>query len=356
MHTTHTDHATMHAMRILHAPLDVGGHAAGLAAAERELGHQSDVAVFAPGPFGYEVDIDMRAGANVALPLRFAKRARFLRQALRRYDIFHFNFGQTLLQVRALGQVIDELAIVKRAGKTIVVTYQGCDVRPYESCFCESPRCAKESPYRAVAAARVQEHADIVYHLNPDLSAWLPGSSFLPYANVDPQELQPVAAAGADDSTATGEIVVLHAPTNRLVKGTEHVMQAMAELVEEGLPVRLNLLEGVQRRDVTREIARADIVIDQLMLGWYGGFAVEAMAMGRPVLCSIDEGANPFGDELPIVRATPGNLKEQIRALADSPGRRAERGDAGRRFAEDVHDPRKVAARVLADIERHQGP
>jgi len=34
-------------VRILHAPADVGGHAAGLAHAERELGMRSDVAVFA---------------------------------------------------------------------------------------------------------------------------------------------------------------------------------------------------------------------------------------------------------------------------------------------------------------------
>ena len=35
---------------ILHAPADVGGNAYGLSRAERELGLDSDVAVFSPGP------------------------------------------------------------------------------------------------------------------------------------------------------------------------------------------------------------------------------------------------------------------------------------------------------------------
>jgi len=340
-------------LRILHAPLDVGGHAAGLAAAERELGYESDVAVFTPGPFGYQSTIDLRAGRDVALPVRFARRADFLRRALKEYDVFHFNFGQTLLQVRAMGRVIDELALIKRAGKTVVVTYQGCDARPFEACHCQSLRCAKESPYRTIAASRVHEHADLIYHLNPDLAKWLPRSSFVPYASVDPLEMLPNAKDRVG-KRASGETVVLHAPTNRAVKGTEHVVRAINELTEEGLAVHLNLVEGAQRSDVAGEIRKSDIVVDQLMVGWYGSFAVEAMALEAPVLCFIDDENNPFGDALPIVRAEPTNLKEQIRTLALDPKLRAKQGNAGRKFVEDTHDPRKVAARILSDIEQHR--
>ena len=68
--------------RILHAPLDVGGHAFGLSRAERELGLRSDVAVVAPGPFGYETDIDLHAGRDRPVWLRFARRGAFLAGAL----------------------------------------------------------------------------------------------------------------------------------------------------------------------------------------------------------------------------------------------------------------------------------
>ena len=39
----------------------------------------------------------------------------------------------------------------------------------------------------------------------------------------------------------------------------------------------------------TRRYRDADIVVDQLLAGWYGGFAVEAMALGKPVIAYLRE-------------------------------------------------------------------
>lgn len=332
-------------LRILHAPADVGGHARGLALAERELGFESDVAVFSPGPFGYDADVDLRAGIDRPLPVRFARRGAFLARAIERYDVFHFNFGQTLLQVRQLGRVIDELPLLRRLGKTVIVTFQGCDVRPFAHCHCRKPVCAALTGYRQPAADRALRYADRVVYLNPDLGRWLPGARFVPYASFDPRSVQPAPPAVDRD-----ELVVLHAPTDRAVKGSRHVEEAVAELRAEGVPVRLELVEGVSRDALLRRIANADIVVDQLLLGWYGGFSVEAMAFAKPVLSSIDDDANPFGAELPIVRARPATLAAGLRELAADPDRRREVGLAGRRFVEVVHDPRAVARQVLEGL------
>jgi glycosyltransferase involved in cell wall biosynthesis len=329
------------ALRILHAPADVGGHARGLAEAERELGYESDVAVFAPGPFGYAADLDLHAGGDQALPVRFARRGAFLARAIERYDVFHFNFGQTLMQVRQLGRVADELPLLRRLGKTVIVTFQGCDVRPFANCHCRNPVCAAQTGYRQPAADRAQRYADRVLYLNPDLGRWLPGGRFVPYASFDPRSVEPVPPAERD------ELVVLHAPTDRAVKGSRHVEEAVATLRAEGVPVRLELVEGVSRDELLRRIAGADIVVDQLLIGWYGGFAVEAMSLGKPVLSAIDDDANPFGPELPVVRATPATVAGALRELAADPERRRAAGVAGRRFVETVHDPRAVARQVL---------
>ena len=147
-------------LRILHAPADVGGHAYGLSRAERELGLESDVAVFAAGPFGYGFDINLHAGVDRPVWVRLARRAAFLRKAARAYDVFHFNFGQTLLSVRQLSVSFDEIALLKRLGKTVLVTYQGCDVRPKAECPCRRPSCFADDRYRQPAAARVLRHAD----------------------------------------------------------------------------------------------------------------------------------------------------------------------------------------------------
>jgi len=330
--------------RILHAPADVGGHAFGLSRGERELGLRSDVAVFSSGPYGFGTDIDLRAGVNHAMPVRIARRAAFMRQALERYDVFHFNFGQTLLTLRHFGLAFDELPILRRHGKKVIVTYQGCDVRPFGACACRNPRCVAESPARQPRAARLTAFADRVLYLNPDLRRWLPTGRFIPYANVDPKEFASEPLPRGD------EIVVAHAPTDRDVKGTRHVVEAIEALRAEGTPVRLDLIEGLPREQVRRRLLAASIVVDQLLMGWYGGFAVEAMSLGRPVISSVrDEkpGDNPFGDELPIVRSTPATLLRDVRVLVEDAALRRELGAAGRRFVERNHDPRSVARQVL---------
>lgn len=332
--------------RILHAPADVGGNAYELSRAERELGFHSDVAVFAAGPYGYGADIrfDLQ---DVPTWRRFAIRAAFLRRALADYDLFHYNFGQSLLTLGIANHVLNELRLVRRAGKRIVVTYQGCDVRPQEACSCTSPTCARENAMRAPRAASFLRTADRVFYLNPDLRRWLPGASFLPYANVDPRRIPPVPPPDGS------EIVVLHAPTNREVKGTADVIAAVERLRAEGVAVRLDLVEGLPHAEALRRFAGADIVVDQLRIGWYGGLAVEAMAVGRPVLCHILErepADNPFGAQLPIVRTDAGRLGADLRALIDARERRHELGAAGRAFVEAHHDPRRIASRILADV------
>jgi len=335
--------------RILHSPLDVGGHAFGLSRAERELGLQSDVAVVAPGPFGYELDVDLRAGAERPVWLRFARRAGFLARVLRKYDLFHFNFGLTLLSVRQLGRVYDELALLKRLGKTVFVTYQGCDLRPKANCPCRKPGCFADDPYRRPAARRALRHADRVFYLNPDLREWLPGATFCAYANVDPRKVEPTPDPGGD------EIVVLHAPTDVDVKGTRHVVEAVETLRAERLPVRLDLVQDVSRQEVLARCAGAHIVVDQLLIGWYGGFAVESMASARPVLAYVREDQpedNPFGDDLPVVRTTAATLADDLRPFVTDPDRRAQVGAAGRRFVEEHHDPRRIARQVLDGVLR----
>ena len=336
-------------LRILHAPADVGGHALGLSRGERELGLRSDVAVFAPGPFAYGADVDLHAGPGVPVPLRLLRRGLFLRRALRAYDVFHFNFGQTLLGIRQLGLVVDELRLLKRLGKTVVVTYQGCDVRPKAACPCRRAHCYAEDRYRRPAAERMLRFADQVFYLNPDLRRWLPGAEFCAYASVDPQRVLEVAPPPAEE-----ELVVLHAPTDRDVKGTRHVVEAVERLRAEGVPARLDLVQGVTHAEVLERCAAAHVVVDQLLLGWYGGLAVEAMALGRPVVANIrddEPGDNPFGAELPIVRTGPPTLADDLRALLEDAAGRERIGAEGRRFVEKHHDPRLIAKRILERVE-----
>ncbi|HLJ68730.1 MAG TPA: glycosyltransferase [Chloroflexota bacterium] len=331
-------------MRILHAPANVGGHPIGLSKAERELGLESEVVIFEPDPFAFEVDRSL-ARPGIA-PWRTAPaRLRFLAEALRRYDVFHFNFGSALFPVWTLPIAFDELPLLRRLGKTVIATFQGDDARPPE--YSQEPYSPELMPTlqrrRANARARMLRYAHRVFYLNPDLGRWLPGAAFCPYASFDPREVEPIPPR------QDGELTVVHAPSHRAVKGTEAVVAVMDALRARGAPLRLDLVEGVTRAEALARCARADIAIDQLRVGWYGGFALEAMALGKPVLCYINE-ESPFGEELPIVATAAETLERDLVALLESRGRLAEIGAASRSFVERHHDPRNVARLVLEGL------
>ena len=90
---------------------------------------------------------------------------------------------------------------------------------------------------------------------------------------------------------------------------------------------------------------------------WYGGLAVEAMALGKPVVCYVREddlGFLPTGmrDELPLIRADPTSLAAVLRDWLTGPRERLhEAGDRGRAYVERWHDPLRIAARLKADYE-----
>jgi hypothetical protein len=205
---------------------------------------------------------------------------------------------------------------------------------------------------RRAVIRRFARHAHLVYYLNPDLAVGLPDRArFVPYAHVDPRQWE---AAGARESAA-GAVRILHAPSDREVKGTRHVVEAIAQLRADDLDVELVLVENMTHDDARRAYLHADIAVDQLYAGWYGGFAVEAMALALPVVAHIrDEDLPGVPEELraqlPIVRATPDTLQAVLRGLL-SPLRREEVAPRSRAFVERWHDPREIARGALDDYQ-----
>jgi hypothetical protein len=370
-------------LRVLHCPWDVGGHAAGLAAAERELGLESTTLVFKPSEFGYPVDDVVWEPGDPPL-VDELKRWRLLLRALRDFDVVHFNFGSTIapqripadaLGIEAAASVKDrvyraysavfeqrDLPLLSRAGKAIFVTFQGDDARQGDVSSRWRVNGAVEArPGHYTPAsdadkrrriARFARRADGIYALNPDLLHVLPQSArFLPYANVDPRAWEP------RPSRASDRPLVVHAPTNRQIKGTRFLCDAVSRLRAEGVGFDFELVEGLTRTDARERYAQADLVVDQLLLGWYGGVAVEAMALGIPVLAYLrddDLSALPaeMRSELPVIRAEPTTIYGVLKELLTT--RRGELpglGARARKYVMRWHDPRRIAQQVVGDYE-----
>ena len=353
-------------LRVLHCPALVGDHAGGLARAERALGLESRTLVLHPPPFGYEAD-EILFCEGVSTLGREVRRMRALRR-LAAADVVHFNFGSTLMprwhpgahplhRLAAHALEDRDLAWLARRGTAVFVTYQGDDARQAGSRFDGilppdyfDPRLDAR---KRRSIARVDRHADGIYALNPDLLAVLPArAEFLPYASVDPASWTPAPARG------TGPPVVAHAPSDRRVKGTEHLLAAVERLRAGGLELELVLVEGMPRHEARRHYERADLFVDQLLTGWYGGAAVELMALGKPVVAHLDDGdlgrvPGELAADLPILRADPATIEGVLAEwLGPRRGELAEVGARGRAFVERHHDPLAIAARLKAAYER----
>jgi glycosyltransferase involved in cell wall biosynthesis len=362
----------------------VGGNPAGLAAAERELGLDSRTIVFKGSPYAYPVDEVLWADGDRARTKEL-RRWRLLGRAFREFDVIHFNFGSTIAPQRvardrpgtdagtrlrdrvfhAYSAAFEQLdlPLLARSGKAIFVTFQGDDARqgdvatalgsiaPLEAAPAHYTPGSDADKRRRIA--RFDRYAAGIYALNPDLLHFLPArASFVPYAHVDPRVWEPPERSGGPQRP-----LVLHAPTNREIKGTRFVVDAVSRLRADGVDFDFQLVEGLPHAEARALYRRADLVVDQLLVGWYGGLAVELMALERPVVAYLREsdlGWLPpeMRAEIPIVSATPETIHEVLNELLTSRrGELAELGRRGRAYVERWHDPLRIAKRIVADYE-----
>lgn len=139
--------------------------------------------------------------------------------------------------------------------------------------------------------------------------------------------------------------VVVHAPTQRIAKGSGYIIAAAEELKKE-IDFEFVLLENMPREKALQQVQQCDVFIDQLILGSYGLASCEAMAFGKPVLCYIMPAVyeNGLPADCPVVNTSPETIKDRLRELLLNENRRKELGILGRKYAETRLDATKAAA------------
>jgi hypothetical protein len=149
------------------------------------------------------------------------------------------------------------------------------------------------------------------------------------------------------------EPVVVHAPNHRLLKGTDHLLEAIERLQSSDIPCRLELLERIPREEALQRYRAGDILADQFCCGAFGVFAIEGLALGKPVLTYLDQEhlRDPVFN-LPIVNTTPENLVAVLAVLLQIPTLRKRIGEAGRAAVERYQSV-PALAEVWDQIYRH---
>lgn len=267
-----------------------------------------------------------------------------------KYDIFHFYFDGGFLWSFAEHRL--ELPLLHLAGKKIIVMPYGGDARlesetkkhKYNFCldctpdykWCDEKKIRRDLEYFCKHADIVLGCADLVYTLPRydgiwqyplDLSEWLP----------------------ALQREKSDTVRVVHAANHRRYKGTRFLISAIDELKSEGYPVELVLVERMGNREAQKIYEQADIIADQFIGGAYALFAIEGMALGKPVMCYLREDLYPYHPEwaeCPIVNTNPDNLKQQLIRLVNDRQLRQELGQRGIEYVRKYHSLEAVGSQL----------
>lgn len=360
-------------MRVLHAPTNVGNQAWVLSRKERELGIQSDLVVNYGTWLNYPADktlgvVGMMSVVDVFRRAAFGFSAPFI------YDVFHYYFGRSSLYwddwAKWNGFPFLDLRIAKKLNKPVFMTLQGCDLRLAGKSnlnnavtMCRKGACSVYDTCIADYDYKRQwliEHilplCDKVFYLNPELGHYVPKGNFLPYCNFDIDSFAP-AYPSTDPNQRP---VIVHAPSNGAIKGTSLILEALAKL-HEHFDFELKLVQGVPNEEALAIYRTADIAIDQVLAGWYGGVAVEWMAMGKPVMAYLRESDLGFVPEamraeIPVKNIRPHNLAEDIARVLEQRTEWSEWAKASRKFVERWHNPKVVAAAMVDSYKNPEAP
>lgn len=108
---------------------------------------------------------------------------------------------------------------------------------------------------------------------------------------------------------------IVHATNHPHFKGTSYLEKAVAAINANGKKCELKILNQQSNQAVLEAIKNADVVFDQVLLGAYGRLAIEAMSLGKPVICYLREdfmGLYPQWRSSFIVNTDITHLKETI--------------------------------------------
>ncbi|OHB69187.1 MAG: hypothetical protein A2V70_02110 [Planctomycetes bacterium RBG_13_63_9] len=331
------------------------------ARAERLLGVKADSLVYNTYFITDQFTYNLSRASRVPL-LRVLVPYLTLIWACRRYQRFHFYCDAGMLTPGAAFQFNpEELRLLQDLGKQVFFWTYGADVRTRRTTLSlGEPNCCTQCPAPGKACicdehdarvnqARIRATATAVFAMG-DMTEYTPGSrNDLFFWPVD---------LGADGGRKYAPhyppldgdrpIRIVHAPNHRHFKGTDHLLDAVRRLQAEGHAVELTLVERVPNDQALEMYRSADVVFDQCLIGFHGYFAVEAMAMGKPVVCYIRKPDDYLlaPDECPIQSARADQVEAVLRELIEDRHRLHELGVQGRRYVEKYFTLEAFAARL----------
>lgn len=291
-------------------------------------------------------------------PLWFRDRSAAFSQflgALHWADVVHYHYGGAFLLPFEM-----DVAFSRALRRPRLIQFWGTDIRVAEI-------EAADNPYFAAVYRSIDKWAGSTYQKSRELQEFYASRGFrcvigsetmIPHINPElfPRyELVrcafPVAATEPSyPDPAKKRPLVVHSPSDTAVKGTAAVLRSVEELRRKKLEFDFVLIHRMSRSEALETLRKADLFLDQFILGGYGMAAIEAFALGKPVVCYIKPAmVQLYPRTLPAVNATVDDLAGVLEPLILDAAARHRLGRCGRLYAEQYHDS-LATARQLKEI------
>jgi glycosyltransferase involved in cell wall biosynthesis len=269
----------------------------------------------------YEYNLSFLRRFKNKILLRFLKdfsKTFFLFRIVKNFDILHFHGGTTI----KFGL---DIVLWKILGKKVFLHYHGSDIRGkkfYNLFLFLSNRCFVSTP-------------DLLKFCKKAI--WIPNP-------INLEKFKNFSKKKKLNSTIT----IVHAPSKRKIKGTKYILQAIKKLKLEGEVFNFRLVENLTHAEALKVYSDADIILDQLIIGWYGLFSVEGMALKKCICVYIREDLKSFIPNSPLINVNKANLYFTLKELLKDSKRISESGEKGFDFVVQRHDSEKIAQEIIS--------
>ena len=249
-----------------------------------------------------------------------------------------------------------DLQQLKKLGKKVIILFCGSDIRWYDACNQEFDQYqfarldyGSEHDYEISGLKRrltrlrtAEKFADFVFS-RLDQSQL----SLRPYYRyhmwVDSNRISPKKIQRKERP------LIVHAPSNRKVKGTQKILETLNKLSSEGFEFELKLLEQIPNNEAIKLYENSDIVIDQIVIPGTGKLSSEAMAAGNVVLSHMAYDSYPQNNpkSCPVIDVNHNTIYNELRALLGDYDKRVMLSKQGPEFVKQYLDTRILRDTIL---------
>lgn len=375
---------------VFHLPHNVGNNVYPLSVYQNTQHLESKTLFFENHQFLYPSQNLIKKSGNQSFIRTELSRIKWFVRIAVQADILHFHFGQTIATLTPLLQSgkfyrrclnflrhfylltfqCVELFVYRITRKQVFFHFQGDDVRRGQFIKGSNPQLFENAPpgyytrksdeFKRRQVRRFNHVAKRFYFVNPDLVHELPIAKrkFIPYTNLMQLPAKSDILDQRKQRLAFSKIRICHAPSNRHLKGTKYVIEVMENICSKNSNIEFFMVENLNFDEALEAYKSADLLIDQLLYGWYGGVAVEAMSLGVPVVAYLEypqsnllpEG---FLEDMPILNASIENLEAKIIEFTNfTTNQRIDLIEKSLCFVTKWHMPDYTANLILSDYQK----